>query len=98
MEYSEHKKQFEELYNEQFLDCDLALLEKKHPKSRVLARRNRIKDLAFEVLWELLKVVSVFEIESNRGYDQVPEVNPELSVLKKKRNATSLHLKQNTPK
>lgn len=114
MGYSENKNHFEELYDVQFLDSDFALLEKKHPKNRVLARRNRIKNLAFEVLWELLKIASIKEIKDNRGCDTaIDNSNQEQKQLKevqaqppknsetqdkKKSKEKSSHPKKNTPK
>lgn len=67
MEFTERKRVTELLLDAAALFADLELLERTNPRSRVLARRYRLHNLQFEVIWELLLFVSPNEISNYRS-------------------------------
>ncbi|MEG1648439.1 MAG: hypothetical protein RR277_00960 [Rikenellaceae bacterium] len=66
MEFIERKHTTEMLLDAASLQADVYLLEKVNGRSRVLARKSRLFNLQFEVIWELLSFVSTMEIKDNR--------------------------------
>lgn len=66
MEFAERKRTTEMLLDAASLSADIKLLENTNSRSRVLARRSRLHNLQFEIIWELLSFIGANDIEDNR--------------------------------
>jgi len=85
MKFGDKKKAYQQMQDPAHLECDRELLKVKAPKSVALTTGMVNKEKAQrDILWALLDVATVEEIEANRKpevVNEIPAVNPFLQKL-----------------
>lgn len=85
MKFPDKKKAYHQMQNADHLKCDRDLLARKAPKSVALTIGLVNKEKAQrDILWALLDVATIEEIEANRKpevVNEIPVVNPFLQKL-----------------